>query len=456
MSKSVRPHSTQATKIATASTPADETAVATVLEELRVRGKSRSGLFGASMGSALEGIWSNRTRSFLTMLGIVIGVAAVIGALTLTQGVGAYITNLITSRGASTITIYGNSAQNSGGGSGNNLPSLTSRDLSSLKKLPHVQGISPDIEIGTQVTYGNQNWQTFMQGVSTDFQTVQNWQLAQGLWFSPNEDAGGESVAVIGDTVATNLFGASHTDGIGKKIHIGQQIFRVEGILAPRGGGRQDDVIFVPYKRIQSLFSPELRNFFGQIYVQADAASNVDQAVQEITTTLELNHRIQAGKPDDFETQTSAQLLQQDNQAIQAITLLLTSIAAISLTVGGIGIMNIMLVSVTERTREIGICMSIGARRRDIRNQFLIEALILCLLGGFIGLLLGVFIGWLMVGVILSLETGGSGGSVPLVITTTTLVLPFAVSLGVGLVFGLYPAIRASRLDPIVALRRAK
>jgi putative ABC transport system permease protein len=455
MNNSVHPYDPHTANRATVRTPADETTISTLFEELRLRGKSRSGLVATSMGSALEGIWSNRTRSFLTMLGIVIGIAAVIGALTLTQGVGVYITNIITSQGASTITVYGQAEQSSKDGSGSALPSLTPRDLLMLKNLPHVQGISPYLETIAQTTYGHQNWQTFIQGVSTDFQSIQNWQVAQGRWFGPNEDAGGEPVAVIGDTVANNLFGASDTDAIGKKIYIGSQVYRVDGILAPRGG-REDDVIFIPYKKIQSLFSPKLRNFFSQIYVQADAASDVNSVVQEITTTLELNHRIQLGKLDNFYTQTSAQLLQQEDQSIQAIALLLTSIAAISLTVGGIGIMNIMLVSVTERTREIGIRMSVGARRRDIRNQFLIEALILCLLGGGIGLLLGIFAGWLMVGVILSLLAGSSGGSVPLVITPTTLVLPFAVALAVGLLFGLYPAILASRLDPIVALRRAK
>ncbi len=179
---------------------------------------------------------------------------------------------------------------------------------------------------------------------------------------------------------------------------------------------------------------------------------------QEITTALEQNHRIPKGQPDDFQTQTSTQILQEENQATQAISILFAGIAAISLTVGGVGIMNIMLVSVTERTREIGIRISVGARRRDIRNQFLIEALLLCVAGGVIGLLLGMFVGWLMISVIISALTRGLAGSVqvPLIISPTILILPFAVSVGIGLVFGLYPAVRASRLDPIVAIRRAR
>src|SRR5215469_3526243 len=427
--------------------PARESYLESLLQELRSREGGQGNLFGASIGSALEAIRANRMRSLLTMLGIVIGITAVIGALTLTKGVGAYIDNVILGQGANTIYVY---PRQGGSTVSQHRQPLTVHDLQSLSNLPHVVAISPLIQVEGQVTYGNQNWRTNIQGVSTDMQAIQGWQLAAGLWFNPTQQAGGEPVAVIGDTVAQNLFAASGTNPVGQRINMFGQLFRVTGVLAPRGGFSGDDVIFVPYETIQTRLFHDQNAVFGQIDVEADSRSNLDLVNQEITTVLEVNHRIAIGSHDDFETETSVQDIQREDQYTQVITNVLTGIAAISLTVAGIGIMNIMLVSVTERTREIGVRMSIGARRRDIRNQFLIEALFLCLLGGIIGLLMGVLVGWLSVGaIVLAIMGSGASGTLPLIITPETLILPFAVSAGVGIIFGLYPAIRASRLDPI-------
>lgn len=433
---------------------AQEASLQSLLQELRTREDGQGSLIGASLGSAAEAVWANRMRSLLTILGIVIGIAAVIGALTLTQGVGAYLDNTILSQGANTIYVW------TRGGNGGSRPQqvqpLSPRDLQSLRNLPHVVAVSPLFYMGGQVQFGNQNWRpNNIIGVSTDMQAIQNWQMAEGLWFSASDEAGGEPVVVIGDTVAHNLFDASRTDPVGQKILFGGQLFRVVGVLAPKGGFGQDDVVYMPYTTIQARLFHGENNVFNEINVEADGRGSIDQVVQEITVTLEVNHHIRSGEGDDFQTQTAVQIIQQEDQSTQIITDILTGIAAISLTVAGIGIMNIMLVSVTERTREIGLRMAIGARRKDIRNQFLVESLLLCVLGGVIGLGLGLFVGWLSTGVLLS-AIAGSAGNVPFIVTPTTLILPFAVSLTVGVIFGLYPAIRASRLDPIVALRRAR
>jgi len=427
--------------------------VADLLRELQSGKSGRGSSMGASWDTAVESVWANRTRSILTMLGIVIGIAAVIGALTLAQGVGAFFTNLISSQGANTITVQPGTLFNTTQKK-STIRDLTEQDLNSVSRLQHVSAISPVVESGSgQAVYGAQNWNTRAQGVSIDLEGIQNWNLAEGLWFSQADQAGAQPVAVIGDTVKHNLFDPTGTDPMGKKIRFRSQVFRVVGVLAAKGGFRQDDIIYVPYKAAQARLTNTTA--LSEIIVQVDTQDNIDVVVRQLTSAIEQNHHIPRGSPDDFKTNTSVQNLQRAQQTTSAISLLLSGIAAISLTVGGIGIMNIMLVSVTERTREIGLRMAIGARRRDIRTQFLVEALVLCLLGGIIGLGLGLFVGWISTGVLLT-AIAGSAGNVPFIITPTTLILPFAVSVGVGVIFGLYPAIRASRLDPIVALRRAR
>jgi len=252
--------------------------------------------------------------------------------------------------------------------------------------------------------------------------------------------------------VRQNLFNSTGTDPVGREIRIRNQLFQVVGVLAPKGGG-QDNIVFVPYKAALARLMNQ--NFVNEICIKVDTPEDIDLVQQAATNILRQKHHISEGAPDDFQISSSIQMLQKQQQQMQATTALLLGIAAISLTVGGVSVMNIMLVSVTERTREIGIRMSIGARPGDIRSQFLIESLSLCLAGGLIGMLLGLFIGWVMTGVLLSALTGGASSDlgIPFVVTPTTLLLPLIVSLGVGLIFGIYPAVQASRLDPILALR---
>jgi putative ABC transport system permease protein len=402
----------------------------------------RSGMIGANFGSAVEALWANRLRSLLTALGIFIGVAAVVAALTLTQGASSAISSRISSLGSNTITISPGAATTGGAfGAAGTTESLTVQDADALTKITHVTGVSPIIAVSAQVVYGSQNWNTRIQGVNTEFQTILSWQIASGTWFSNSDVNADNPVAVLGQTVASSLFSATGADPVGQNIRIRNQIFRVVGVLQTKGGSStQDDVVYVPYTT--ALIRLKNTTYLDGIEVQVDDTNNVAPVQQGITTVLEMRHHIPPGTPDDFRTISSNQLLQTAQQFTQILSFLLVGIAGISLTVGGIGIMNIMLVSVTERTREIGIRMSVGARRSDIRNQFLIEALTLSFLGGLIGMFIGMLAG---LGLTHAFQ-------LPFVVSAFSLLMPFVVSAVIGIVFGLYPAVRASRLDPIVAL----
>ena len=437
--------STTTISSASAVKPPTKSALATpnVLPEMKGRSFRRGNMTGANFSIAMEALWANKLRSLLTSLGIFIGVAAVIAALTLTQGVSSYITGNISSLGTNVITVSPGSSNSRGAfGASGTTQSLTPVDAKALTKVRHVVAVSPVITVNSQVVYGNQNWNTSVQGVNTSYQNIQNWSIAEGTWFTSNDDTAGRAVALLGQTVAHSLFDASGTDPVGQTIRVRDQLYRVIGVLAAKGGGfNQDDVVFIPFTT--SLTRLKNSTYVDQIQVQVDASDNVNQVQTDLTTLLERLHRIANGSPDDFRAVSSSQLLKTAQQFTQTLTLLLVGIAGISLTVGGIGIMNIMIVSVTERTREIGIRISIGARRADIRNQFLIEAIVLSLIGGIIGMIIGFLLGF-----VVTKLTG-----LPFVISLTSVLLPFLVSSAIGVTFGLYPAIRASRLDPIVALR---
>jgi putative ABC transport system permease protein len=398
----------------------------------------------ASSTSAVEALWMNRLRSLLTTLGIFIGVAAVIAALTLTQSAGAYVTSVISGLGANTVFVQPGTINERGAVQKNGAQTLTVQDAQAIAKLAHVTAVSPIVSTGAQVIYRGQNWRTQINGVSASFQMIQNWELNQGFWFSDADNTAAQPVAVLGDTVAQNLFGDGEINPIGQKITVRGQVFRIVGTLAAKGGFNQDDTIFIPFNTALNRMGLGGNRGTDMIQLKVDSSDHVDTVAQAVTSTLEQSHHIRAGQSLDFQITTAGELLQQAQQEIQILTILLVGIAAISLTVGGIGIMNIMLVSITQRTREIGIRMSVGARRSDIRNQFLVEALLLCLLGGGLGLLGGLLIG--------SGVTSSIG--IQPVFTVMTFVLPFVVSVAIGIGFGLYPAIKAARLDPVVALQR--
>ena len=409
------------------------------------RAPRRGAMLGAGLASALEALWANRLRSLLTTLGVIVGVAAVITVVTLTQGASALITSSLGSLGTNTLLISpGAATQNGARGAIGTAASLTQADADALASVPHVVAVSPVVSVSGQAVYRNQNWNTRVQGVYANYQAIGSWTLAAGSWFSQASVNGSLPVAVLGQTVAQNLFSATGADPIGQTILIRGQAFQVVGVLQAKGASgffNQDDIIFVPFTT--ALIRLSNTTTVSLIDVLVDGASQVNATQTAVTSTLEERHQIPTGGPDDFQVRSPAQLVSTAQQFTQTLTFLLVGIAAISLIVGGIGIMNIMLVSVTERTREIGIRMAVGARRRDIRNQFLIEAVTLSASGGIIGILLGLLAGF-------GLTTGFG---LPFTISLLGLLIAFGVSAALGIGFGFYPAVRASQLDPIVALR---
>jgi putative ABC transport system permease protein len=405
----------------------------------------KQGMAVPNVSSALEALWANRMRSFLTTLGVVIGVMAVIAAVTITQGASSFINTTIADLGTNTLIINSGTAINGGAFAAvGSDQSLTLTDAQALMNVAHVANVTPLLNVNAQVIYGNQNWNTRVHGVYPNFLSMQSWQLASGVSFTQRDEMRNSPVAVIGQVVASNLFERTKTDPIGHSILIQGQSFRVIGVLQSKGaigGVSQDDIIFVPFGA--TLTRLKNSNYVDQILVQVDNQDYIDPVQGQVTALLKKQHHLTASSLPDFQIRSPEQLLQISQQFAQALTYLLVGIAAISLTVGGIGIMNIMLVSVTERRREIGIRMAVGAQRSDIRNQFLIEAVALSAVGGVIGILLG-----LGVGLILTLVF-----QLPFALNPVSILLAFGVSTAVGITFGLYPAVRASRLDPIVALR---
>src|SRR5579885_1996474 len=407
----------------------------------RARRRGLAGLY-QNCQSALQSVRANKMRSLLTSLGIIIGVGAVIVIISISEASTASINSRLSGLNPTEIIIRPGSLARGGVRQGaGSVQTLTQDDAAAIAaQVPNVAAVSPVINVNGQVVFQNQNWSTSIQGVYPDYQQIGSWQMQEGSFFSSEQG----SYAVIGQTVVTNLFTPLGVDPLGQQIRIGSVSFTVVGVLASKGGssfGNADDVVYVPFTTAQQQLTG--RQYVNSIDVTASDTSQVTNVQNAVEQLLEQRHHISNPQNDDFTIQNQSQILQTVQGTQQTLTVLLVGVASISLVVGGIGIMNIMLVSVTERTLEIGIRMAIGARPREVLTQFLIEAIMLSVMGGIVGIALG--IGG---GVLFSLLTQTS-----FVLSPLAVLLAFGFAGAVGIVFGFYPARRAARLDPIVALR---
>ncbi len=397
---------------------------------------------------ALRALRVNKMRALLTMLGIIIGIAAVIAMVAIGAGASKMISDQISSMGSNLLLVIPGSTTSGGLRSGSGgAPTLTYDDAKAIKaECPSVAEVAPTVRGSAQAVYGNQNWSTIVLGTTPEMATVRDWSIFAGRNLSPSDVDGALKNCVIGQTVADNLFGDA--DPIGKIIRIKKIPFTVVGLLDRKGqspqGTDQDDVIFVPLRTAQrKLFGSQFPNAIGAMMVQAKDADVLGKAQEEATALLDQRHRIGPARERDFTIRNLSEIMAVAEQSSKVMSILLGAVASISLLVGGIGIMNIMLVSVTERTREIGIRMAIGAKQRDILLQFLTEAVLLTTVGGIIGMGLGV-IGAMAVSKLMGWPT---------LISSTAIIIAFAFSAGVGVFFGFYPARKAASLNPIDALR---
>jgi putative ABC transport system permease protein len=392
-----------------------------------------------------ESILKNKMRALLTMLGIVIGVGAVIVMVAIGHGAQASIQSQIKGLGTNLLIIMPGSSNQGGVSQGaGTFSRLTVEDAAALKReATTLSGVSPVVMTRTQVIAGGTNWRTLINGVSTDYQIIRDWSVSSGEFFSDADERSMRKVALVGSTIVNNLFQGG--DPIGSQIQIRNVPFTIVGVLATKGqsatGADQDDVVLIPYTTAQARLSGSVR--IGQILASASSASDIQAAQQEMRGILRESHKLADGEDDDFTIRTQDEIAQAAQGTTQVMTWLLASIASVSLIVGGIGIMNIMLVSVTERTREIGIRMAIGARGSDVLTQFLVESIVMSLLGGIIGLLVGLG-GSALLATLTGWSTAVPAGAV---------VLGVGFSAVVGIFFGYYPARKAAALDPIQALR---
>lgn len=387
---------------------------------------------------------ANKMRSLLTMLGIIIGVAAVIALVSIGYGVRSQIQDSISSLGSNLLMVYPGAPRTPGvRPTADSQKTLKLEDYTTISHLQDIDMASP-VSAGSSyvVIYTNKNWTTSVNGVNSDFQYINNWTVKSGRFITASQVERRERVAVIGATVATNLFGTE--DPVGKDIRIKNNPYKVIGVLESKGSGSfgndQDDVIYIPYttgmERLQGV------DYLRMIYIKAKDGVDLDRLQTDVENILRVRHNIKNTELDDFNVRNMATIMATVEETTATMTLFLGAVAAISLVVGGIGIMNIMLVSVTERTREIGVRKALGATYRVIVMQFLIEAVVISLVGGAIGILVGIGASKL-IGALTSMKT---------VISMGPILLSFGFSMAIGLVFGLYPARKAAKLNPIDAL----
>jgi putative ABC transport system permease protein len=399
--------------------------------------------------TAIRILGRNRLRAGLTMLGIVIGVAAVIAMVSIGEGAKRAVQAQIATMGTNVIIMWPGSTTASGvRGAQGSAVTLTVSDAVELKKrIPLLADTGWAKRDVMQIVNGNRNWNGSINGISPSYLTIRDWSFSSGGGFTQADLDSAARVALIGQTVAENLFDPGE-EPVGAVIRIKNVPFRVIGVLTPKGqsaqGSDQDDVIFIPFSTAErKVFGTSFIGSVGAIFASTDRTDDLPEAVQQIRQLIRARHRLQADQADDFTVRTQVDIGKVQEGTSQTLTMMLFAIASVSLLVGGIGIMNILLVSVTERTREIGVRMAVGAKRRHIVMQFLIEAMTLSLVGGIVGILLGI------IGAKLTTVVAGW----PTIISFNVVTTAFFFSLVVGLFFGLYPANKAARLNPIEALR---
>jgi putative ABC transport system permease protein len=393
---------------------------------------------------ATQSIVKNKMRTVLTMLGIVIGVAAVILMVAIGNGAQSQIQAQISSLGTNLLVVTAGAAQGAVSQGAGTFNRLTVADAVAIKReATTLAAVSPVIVTRSQVIGGGGNWRTQINGVTTDYLTIRNWAVTGGNWFDDSDVEAKRAVVVLGSTVAKNLF--PDQDPVGARIQLGHTPFTVLGVLATKGqtssGADQDDVVLVPYTTAQARLSGFA--FVGQILAATYSTADLAAGQSEIAGILRDSHRLATGAPDDFTIRDQTQIATTASSTTAVMTALLATMASVSLVVGGIGIMNIMLVSVTERTREIGIRMAVGARGSDVLTQFLIESVVMSVLGGVVGLAVGVG------GAALLGRLTGWATATP----TSAVFLAIGFSAAVGIFFGFYPARKAAALNPIQALR---
>jgi putative ABC transport system permease protein len=394
---------------------------------------------------AFKALGRNKMRTALTMLGMIIGVAAVITLVAMGTGAQAAVEETIKGAGTNLITVNAGNMSSGGvrGGQGSS-SNLTVEDAEAIREVPGAQYVAAGLNDRTQVVAGNQNWFTMIQGTDVDLPLIRAWPLAFGTFFNPQDVTGAAKVAVLGKTVNDMLFGEG-VDSVGQIVRIRNQPFRVIGVMTAKGqsgmGPDMDDQILIPYTTAMKKVMG--RQYIRDITVSAISAEQTTAVADAIALLLRDRHEIGPGMDDDFTVRTAEEIADIRTQAMGTMTTLLAGIAGVSLIVGGIGIMNIMLVSVTERTREIGLRMAIGAKSRDVLAQFLIEAVVLSLVGGGIGIALGFGLA----------EALARWQNMPTQVPPDAVVMAFGFAAATGVFFGFYPAQKAARLDPIDALR---